>query len=136
MERWLSQQLSAYLGATENRSDGVCANVEFPSPRRMISDAVALASGINPDEDVWLPERLVWPLLGVVGPSLDEPWLQALAMPLGAAGDGTDPVRRARRFSSVRHIAELFDRYALNRPDMVRAWAAGEDSDGYGAELP
>ena len=27
-----------------------------------------------------------------------------------------DPARRARRFSTVRHLAELFDRYALHRP--------------------
>ena len=28
----------------------------------------------------------------------------------------------------VRHVAELFDRYALHRPDMVRAWAEGDDA--------
>ena len=46
------------------------------------------------------------------------------------------PRAPARRFASVRHLAELFDRYALHRPEMVRAWAAGRDVDATGARLP
>src|SRR5687767_16025067 len=66
MERWLTQRMSACLGARPERSDGVCANVEFPSPRRLVGDAVAAASGVEPAQDPWLPERAVWPLLKVV----------------------------------------------------------------------
>ena len=40
--------------------------MDFPFPRRLTGDAVAAASGIAPDEDPWLPERMVWPLLDVV----------------------------------------------------------------------
>jgi exodeoxyribonuclease V gamma subunit len=116
MERWLAQRMSDRLG--------VCANVEFPSPRRLVGDAVATASGIDPDTDPWLPERSVWPLLEVVDGCLGEPWLASLAAHLGSADDAA---RRARRFSVLRHVAELFDRYALHRPEMVRAWASGED---------
>ncbi|MEA2230164.1 MAG: exodeoxyribonuclease gamma subunit [Solirubrobacteraceae bacterium] len=132
MERWLAQRMSDGLGATAGRRDGVCANVDFPSPRRLVGDAVATASGIDAEADPWLPERAVWPLLDVVDASLAEPWLATLAAHLG--GDD-DPARRARRFSTVRHVAGLFDRYALHRPEMVRAWAAGRDDDGAGGEL-
>ncbi len=125
IERWLTQQLSSVLGAAAGRSDGVCANVDFPTPRRLVGDAVAAASGIQPDADPWLPERAVWPLLEIVGESLGEPWLRSLAEHLGGGGDAE---RGARRFATVRHIADLFDRYALHRPDMVRAWAAGDDA--------
>ena len=111
MERWLTQRLSLSLG--------ICANVDFPFPRRLTGDAVAAASGIEPDEDPWLPERMVWPLLDVVDEALAEPWLEPLAAPLTA--------NRARRFAAVRHLANLFDRYALHRPELVRGWAAGED---------
>jgi len=124
IERWLTQQLSSVLGTTAARRDGVCANVDFPAPRRLVGDAVAAAAGIDPDADPWLPERAVWPLLEIVDASLAEPWLRSLAEHLGA--DGGD--RRARRFATVRHVADLFDRYALHRPAMVRAWAAGEDA--------
>ncbi|HWK30420.1 MAG TPA: exodeoxyribonuclease V subunit gamma [Solirubrobacter sp.] len=109
MERWLTQRLSLHLG--------VCANVEFPFPRALTGDAVAAASGIEPGEDPWLPERMVWPLLEVVDALLDEPWLRPLAAHLQG--------NRARRFAAVRHLADLFDRYALHRPELVRGWAAG-----------
>jgi exodeoxyribonuclease V gamma subunit len=125
IERWLTQQLSSFLGAAPGRSDGVCANVDFPTPRRLVGEAVAAATGIEPDADPWLPERAVWPLLEIVGDSLGEPWLRSLAEHLGGGGDAD---RGARRFATVRHIADLFDRYALHRPDMVRAWAAGDDA--------
>jgi exodeoxyribonuclease V gamma subunit len=134
MERWLAQRLSGRLGTTGGRGDGVCANVAFPPPLRLLGDAVATASGIDPAADPWDPERAVWPLLEVVGESLGEPWLAALATHLGGAGDEPDPARRARRLPTVRHLADLFDRYARHRPDMVRGWAAGAD-DGWQARL-
>src|SRR5690348_8402915 len=62
MERWLSQRLSAHLGASPGRADGVCANVVFPFPRRLVGGALAAASGIEPDDDPWPPERATWPL--------------------------------------------------------------------------
>jgi exodeoxyribonuclease V gamma subunit len=123
MERWLTQRMSASLGATPGRSDGICANVEFPFPRRLAGDAVAAASGIDPELDPWLPQRAVWPLLEVVGECLEEPWLRSLARHLGPEDDAA---KRARRFATVRHLAELFDRYALHRPAMVCGWARGE----------
>jgi exodeoxyribonuclease V gamma subunit len=135
MERWLAQRMSDRLGATGGGGDGVCANVEFPSPRRLVGDAVATASGIEADADPWLPERAVWALLEVVDGCLDERWLASLAAHLGGGVERADPARRGRRFSTVRHLAELFDRYALHRPEMVRAWASGLDTDGAGREL-
>ena len=136
MERWLAQRLSSHLGAQPGRADGVCAGVLFPPPRRLIADATATASGIDPEADPWLPERAAWPLLDVVAECLDEPWLEALRGYLGHSESEPDPVRRDRRLSIVRHLAELFARYGLHRPELVIAWAAGEDGDGDGGRLP
>src|SRR5690349_25148079 len=62
IERWLTQRLSLRLGTTDaGREDGICANVEFPFPGRLIQAALAVASGIDPEQDPWLPERSVWP---------------------------------------------------------------------------
>ena len=108
MERWLTQRLSDRLG--------VCANVAFPFPRTLAGNAVATATGLDPAEDPWLPERMVWPLLEVVDAALEEPWLAELAA----------HVRRGHRFPAVRHLADLFDRYALHRPEMIHAWAREE----------
>jgi exodeoxyribonuclease V gamma subunit len=115
MERWLTQRLSDVFG--------VCANVDFPSPRRLVGDAVAAASGVDPLTDPWLPERAVWPLLEVVEDSIDELLMQDLRAHLGGE------TRRARRFTAIRHLAQLFDRYALYRPELVRQWAEGVDGD-------
>ena len=135
IERWLTQRLSTRLGTTGDRQDGVCANVEFPFPGRLIQGALAAATGIDPENDPWVAERSVWPLLEVVDECLGEPWLTTLARHLeGARGDPEDPMRR---FGAVRHIADLFDRYGVHRPDMVRAWAGGPDgaSDAWQPEL-
>src|SRR3954464_4335202 len=129
MERWLTQRLSASLGATPGRADGVCATVEFPFPHRLVGDAVALASGVDPEADPWSPARAVWPLLDAVGECLHEPGLPRPAVP---PGNEADADRRARRFATLRHLAELFDRYGLHRPEMVRGWARGEDSQWQG----
>jgi hypothetical protein len=32
-----------------------------------------------------------------------------------------------RRYQAARHLADLFDRYAVHRPEMVRAWSSGDD---------
>lgn len=136
IERWLTQRLSSRLGAGPDRIDGVCANIAFPSPRRLVDETVAVATGITPGEDPWLPERSVWPLLEIVDECLAEPWMHRLAEYLGGATDAPDPFRRARRLGSVRHLADLFGRYALHRPEMLRAWASGADSDGAGTPIP
>ena len=75
----MTQRLSAVLGASPGRSDGVCANVEFPFPGRLVNGAVAAAVGLDRDADPWSAARVVWPLLDVVESSLDEPWLSPLA---------------------------------------------------------
>src|SRR4051812_29833165 len=119
VERWIAQRLSLSLGATSDRQDGICANLAFPSPRRVIESALATASGIDPDEDPWRPGRAVWPLLEVVDDHRDESWLGALHAHLG---------RSRGRLGAVRHIAGLFDRYALHRPEMLAGWGAGDDA--------
>ena len=133
IERWLTQRLSTQLGTSADGHDGVCANVEFPFPGRLILGALAEATGIDPEQDPWLAERLVWPLLEVVDDCLGDPWLATLDRHLeGARGGPEDPTRR---FGVVRHIADLFDRYGVQRPDMIRAWVAGADDGGWQPEL-
>ena len=124
VERWVTQQVATRLG--------ICANVAFPSPRRLVDEAVAVASGFDAEADPWLPERMVWPLLEVVDAHLGEPWLGELAAHLDSArGD------RSRRLRMVQHLAVLYDRYALYRPELLRAWQAGEQAgaENWQAEL-
>ncbi len=137
IERWLTQRLGSTLGAGPGRGDGVCANVEFPFPARLVGGVTAAATGIAPDEDPWAPERSAWALLEVVDAHLGEPWLGQLAEHLGRTGSDADPdeSRAHRRFATVRRLADLFDRYGVHRPSLVRAWAAGVDCDDDGRPL-
>jgi exodeoxyribonuclease V gamma subunit len=143
VERWLTQELATRLGAKVGArsgarvgvgaGDGVAANIDFPFPGRLVRAAVATASGIDPDTDPWLPERAVWPLLEVVDTHLEQRWLSILRRHLQGPGGTGDPPggdRSGRRFPTVRHLAGLYDRYAVHRPDMVRAWLDGHDVDG------
>src|SRR4051794_40051208 len=120
MERWLAQQTSARLGTSPGRGDGVCANVDFSSPRRLIADAVAEASGVDPDTDPWRPERAVWPVLEVIDAHRGESWLAPLNTHLCAGGDAPLP---APRFAAARHPAGLHDRHATNPPAPLRGRA-------------
>ena len=126
MERWLTQTLAARLGASPGRHDGVCANIDFPFPGRLIGGALATASGIDPDADPWTPDRMVWPLLSVIEASLEEAWLAPLATHLAPAAE--------RRFARVRELAGLFDHYAIRRPSLIESWAQGEHA-GWQPEL-
>ena len=122
VERWLTQQLSLVLGARPGGFDGVCANVEFPGPGRLIADVVAGVSGIDPRSDPWRPGRSVWPLL-------------ELLESLPAVASRPPDLPRGRPYAAARHVAELFDSYESYRPSMIIDWAAGGLSDGQGEPL-
>lgn len=155
VERWLTQRLSATLGASDGGHDGVCANIAFPFPGTLTDRALAAATAIDPDADPWPVRRSVWPLLSVVDRHLGEDWLAPLAGHLGrvaparapssipasatagpaASGATAADPRRARRFAVVRHLADLFDHYGVHRPGMICAWAQGRDTDEAGRPI-
>jgi exodeoxyribonuclease V gamma subunit len=132
VERWLAQRLAHRLGAGANE-DGVCANVEFPFPGSVVEGATSAACGFDPDADPWPPDRSVWPLLELVDEHLAEPWLGPLAVHLEAGSPtDTDGPGELRRFATVRRLADLFDRYAVHRPEMVQRWAQDVEGAGQG----
>ncbi len=102
MERWLTQHMSAVLGATTGRARRDLRQRPVPHPPPADHRCRGAACGIDPALDPWLPERAVWPLLAVVEESLDEQWLTALATYLGGA-DG-ETYKRSRRLSIVGHL--------------------------------
>jgi exodeoxyribonuclease V gamma subunit len=127
MERWLSQRLSHVLGAGAS-GDGVCAGVDFRSPRSLVAEVTGAR-----DEDPWAPDVLAWPLLEVIDDCLDEPWAATLARHLGhGLAGGEADLRLGRRLSVARRLAGLFASYAGQRPSLVADWSAGRDTDGAG----
>lgn len=128
VERWLAQRLSHHLGADDGAS-GVCANVDFRGPRRLVEQVVADLTGVDPDDDPWRPERLAWSVLEVLDSHLGEPWAAPLARYVGEPGD---EVRRGRRLTLARRLADLLVDYARQRPEVVLAWSALASGTGAG----
>lgn len=108
---WLKRALATRLG--------VAANLDLPFPRAFLSRA--LAQPVDHD-DPWQIDRVAWAILevGSAHGELVPSWPSA-------SGHGN-------RFSIARRVADLFDRYAANRPALVQHWAAGVADDGRGAE--
>jgi exodeoxyribonuclease V gamma subunit len=132
VERWIAQSLSTVLGTQQGRADGVCANVVFPSPARLVREAVAAGSGIAPDEDPWAEHRLSWPLLEVIDGCASEDWCRTLGRHLGLIEGAVD---QGRRMAVAQKLAGLFTAYGAQRPAMVRDWLDRRDTDGYGNPL-
>ena len=125
VERWLAQQLSGVLGAVDG--DGVCANVEFLSYVQLLDDTVSAADERYAESvQRWAPERTVWPLMEVIDRCAPaEPWCAALATHLGLDA-GED---KGRRFAVASKLARFYDRYGRSRPELLQAWACGDDGD-------
>ncbi|MEB3350288.1 MAG: exodeoxyribonuclease V subunit gamma [Cyanobacteriota bacterium] len=133
--RWLGEQLALHLG-------GVMAQVRFPFPGAYLRQLVdTLLSGAHPsalaaDADPWRASRLVWPLLAELPAIRDghhgEPlrrWqaLRAASLPPGRLD--------LSGWQMARAIADAFDDVGLYRPEMLRAWLQGDDSDAEGRPL-
>ncbi|MGZ4502257.1 MAG: exodeoxyribonuclease V subunit gamma [Nocardioidaceae bacterium] len=132
VERWIAQSLSTTLGAASGSADGVCANVAFPAPCGLVAEAVAVATGIDPETDPWAEHRLTWALLDVIDACAGEDWCRTLGRHLGLVGGRVD---QGRRVAVAQKLAGLFTGYAAQRPAMLREWAAGQDTDGAGSPL-
>ncbi|CCG01979.1 exodeoxyribonuclease V subunit gamma [Blastococcus saxobsidens] len=127
VERWLAQRLSTALGAGA-AGDGVCSGILFPPVGRLVDEALTAARGAGLRDDPWADP--VWPLLEVIDASLGEPWCAVLAQHLG---HGDDDHRRGRRWAAAARLAGLFRSYGAHRPQMLRDWASGRDTDGQGS---
>ncbi len=136
VDRWLRLQLARRLGASAPppvdptrpdagvATDGIAANLDLLYPGRFTRRVLAE----RPDErvgDPWDVEHLTWVLLQVLEQRRTDP---ALA-PVTRAVQGATAVGRARR------LADLFDRYLMHRPLMVRSWEQGRSVDSWGFEL-
>ena len=81
---------------------GICSNIQFSYPARFLKDTFSLELKMG----TWETGPLTWAIHAI------------------QQEGGVDDLMRARA------IADVFDRYILYRPHMVRRWSDGEDVDG------
>ena len=116
---WLQQQLALRLGAS-GRGDGISANIDMPFPGGFIGRALGQApTSTNP----WDIDHLTWTVLQVLQSASSQ-------VPHFLAQSPHDPAGSRSRYSTARRIADLFDGYENNRPEMLQQWAIGRDGDG------
>ncbi len=123
IERWISQGLAAYVGASEGRSDGVSANIEFPPPGALVSAIVSRASGRDPKTDPWINGQILWALLDAIDTNMHADWMHLVADQVRAS----EQRGASNRVRTARYVANLFSRYHELRPSMVRSWAQGRE---------
>ena len=131
IERWIAQELALRLGASPEGADGIAANIHFKLPGQLVAEALA-ATAAGASVGAWSEDQLVWPVLASIDATLDELSMGVVARFI--RGDGRQP-REGRRMEAARRIARLFASYDRERPDLVRAWAAGEDIGADGSPL-
>jgi exodeoxyribonuclease V gamma subunit len=128
MRRWLTLELARHLGASSpGGGDGVAANIirAYPSDLRSAVLAVDRPEG---QPDPWRIERMVWPVLEAITEA-DHGTLPTGLAALEGQREGASLYAKGRR------IADLFDRYHLHRPHMVRQWGQNRLVDGTGRAL-
>jgi exodeoxyribonuclease V gamma subunit len=125
MRRWLLLELARHLGASApGGGDGIAANFVRAYPGSLRTHVLNVERA-DPSADPWGIDRLVWSILSVAGQHDDGPGLR----------DFTGLAPGASGYSRARRVADLFDRYHLHRPDMIRLWAGGTFVDGTGQRI-
>ncbi|MFZ4718645.1 MAG: exodeoxyribonuclease V subunit gamma [Ilumatobacteraceae bacterium] len=115
MEDAVKVGLGRLLGAT-GHGDGIATNIEFMFPGRFVARALGEPDGDDAAGDPWRLPPLTWWVLQT---------LSATSIPVpGRTASGGD------LWSLARRVADLFDRYATQRPSLVQHWAAGRPFDG------
>lgn len=141
IERWMSQRLA--VGSDERHEpmnsdldhhvglagEGISANTTYVLLHDYLTDLVG-ASG-REGQSPWHPQRLRWTLARLVEDDLRDADLGILTDYLHSQSD-----QPGNRLDATRYVAELFDRYHWQRPEMISRWASGLDEIAVGDALP
>ena len=111
MAHYLKRELGRQLGDS-GKNNGIVANVNFMYPRELINATADMPTGVS--KSPWDATRLTWSIMSLINDKV---------LPSLPKSFASTPLTSARR------TAELFDRYASHRPEMLRAWANGHRYD-------
>jgi exodeoxyribonuclease V gamma subunit len=131
IERWLTQRIATGLAA-RGVGDGICANVDFPTPGRLVREALLAVPDVAPSVEAWEGSVLLGHVLDTIDRHIDEPWMRLVQRYF----DSEDGSIGANRYVAAAKIARLFAGYGRRRPEMIRAWATGADSGPGDAAVP
>lgn len=104
---YLKRELPRWLGST-GFDNGIAANISFIYPREIIN--TQLGKAVGGDNPIWDAVKLTW----VIAQTAESNNIKEKIPNFAAA-----PLAVSRR------IADLFDRYASHRPEMLAKWRDG-----------
>ena len=111
MARYLKRELARTLGAT-NGNNGIVSNITFIYPRQLVNATTTEPTGLKHSE--WDANNLTWNIIDTL----------LTHKHISVPGFTEAPLTVARR------AADLFDRYASHRPEMLNHWSWGGIDDG------
>jgi exodeoxyribonuclease V gamma subunit len=114
MGRWLSLQLA--------KQQGICANVQFPFPRRFLSDVFRVALPETPEGKHFDRGIMTWGLMHVLPQMVERPEFEAVHNYVSGEQPGL------KRFQLASKIADAFNQYIAFRPQMILDWDAGKEN--------
>ncbi|HSR36467.1 MAG TPA: exodeoxyribonuclease V subunit gamma, partial [Desulfurivibrionaceae bacterium] len=115
MATWLTMRLAD--------SFGVWANPDFPHPRQLIERLLVVTLGERAALAAdWNRDRLTLAILEELPALLAQPEFSPIARYFATGRDDCKQLQLAER------IAQVFDQYAVFRPDMVLEWEAGANT--------
>lgn len=121
MARWVNLKLAA--------SCGVAANLRYPLPASFVWGLAQRLLGDLPEADPLSVDAMTWRIFALLPDLLPQPAFAALRRYLHDDTDGR------KRWQLAARIADAFDRCQLYRPELIRAWTAG-DTTTAAAEHP
>ncbi len=113
MSRWLNLRLA--------RGQGVAANIHYPQVGEWIWQTAAALLGDAPQRDPYSGDALTWPVFALLPDLVEGGSFPDLREYLADDQSGI------KRWQLAQRIAGVFERYQLYRPQLVRAWSAGEE---------
>jgi exodeoxyribonuclease V gamma subunit len=114
MARWVNLQFAA--------RHGVAANYNYPLPASFIWQLACELLGDLPETDPLAPDVMTWKVYALLPELIGEPAFASIAHYLQQDAGGL------KRFQLAARIADVFDRYQFYRPQLLRDWGAGKDS--------
>jgi exodeoxyribonuclease V gamma subunit len=114
MGRWLSLELA--------KQQGICANVQFPFPRRFLSDVFRVALPESPEGKHFDREMMTWCLMNILLQMVERPEFEAVRNYVSGDQPGL------KRFQLASKIADAFNQYIAFRPQMILDWDAGKEN--------
>jgi len=114
MGRWLSLELA--------KQQGICANVQFPFPRRFLSDVFRVALPETPEGKHFDREMMTWRLMNILPRMVERPEFDAVRNYVSGEQPGL------KRFQLASKIADAFNQYIAFRPQMILDWDAGKEN--------